>query len=84
MLTSSIIKLDRPYPIVYYKGRLLLQVGTLLVVSDKLVGRFLDLSHFNQEAYPILSYKARLFGNPPCDQILDETMSICMKTMRLN
>lgn len=28
MLTSSIIKLDRPYPIVYYKGRLLLQVGT--------------------------------------------------------
>ena len=77
MLTSSIIKLDRPYPIVYYKGRLLLQVGTLLVVSDKLVGRSLDLSHFNQEAYPILSYKARQFGNPPCDQILDETMSIC-------
>lgn len=53
MLTSSIIKLDRPYPIVYYKGRLLLQVGTLLVVSDKLVGDFL--------IYRILTKKHTLF-----------------------
>ena len=48
-MTSSIIKLDRPYPIVYYKGRLLLQVGTLLVVSEKHIGRNHNLSGLYQE-----------------------------------
>ena len=76
-MTSSIIKLDRPYPIVYYKGSLLLQVGTLLVVSEKHIGRNYDLSGLYQEAYPILSYNGRQFGNPLSDTILDETMFIC-------
>lgn len=36
-MTSSIIKLDKPYPVVYYEGRLLLLVGTLFVVSENYI-----------------------------------------------
>ena len=82
-MTSSIIKLDRPYPIVYYKGRLLLQVGTLLVVSEKHIGRNHNLSGLYQEAYPILSYNNRQFGNPLCDTILDDAMFICRENEEL-
>lgn len=48
-----------------------------MVVSEKHIGRNHDLSGLYQEAYPILSYNDRQFGNPLCDQILDDTMFIC-------
>lgn len=48
-----------------------------MVVSEKYTNRTHELLGISQQAYPILSYKARQFGNPICGQILDDTMFIC-------
>lgn len=53
-ISTSIYKLDRPYPILVIKQGIFLQVGGVFVVTDKISPKLPGMS-LCQETYPILA-----------------------------
>jgi len=79
-MNSSIIKLDRPYPVVLYKGSLYLHVGTLFtfdsIEKKDYTGRCQPTRQV-QKAFPVLSDESGQFGMPICTMELQDCVSVC-------
>lgn len=87
MMENSIIKLDRPYPIVQYKCELWLQVGSLFVITGEKDG--IDPKTGNEckipdiKVYPILSNEDGQFGYDVCTKPLQNTTACCRENEKV-
>ena len=87
MMESSIIKLDRPYPIVQFKSELFLQVGSLFVITgeedgiDPETGKKCKIPA--QKVYPILSNEDGQFGFEICTKPLQNTLACCRENEKV-
>ena len=80
MMEHSIIKLDRPSPIVLYQGSLYLQVGSLFVITDMKEGINTSCRKCQipvQNVYPVISDDGGQFGMKTCEQTMEDTLSLC-------
>ena len=80
MMEHSIIKLDRPYPIVLYRGSFYLQVGSLFIITDMKDG--INASGCKcqipvQNVYPVISDEGGQFGMKTCEQTMEDTIFLC-------
>ena len=76
MMEHSIIKLDRPYPIVLYQGSLYLQVGSLFIITDMKDGINTSCRKCKihvQNVYPVISDERGQFGMKTCEQSMEDT-----------